>query len=135
MTDSDRDIMQALYDEDAELLGQLAGDESLYTQVMNTFTGRQRWLNALGWVAGFALFGAAAFTGWRFANASDVADMLRWGAASGLAFAGLSLIKVWFWLDLQRNALARDVKRLELRIANLSHQFRDRPPAGIPAPR
>jgi hypothetical protein len=50
--------------------------------------------------------------------------MLRWGAASALAFAGISLIKVWFWLELQKNAIVREVKRLEVQVASLAAQLR-----------
>ena len=53
------------------------------------------------------LFGVGSVSAWRFAQAQELGDMLRWGAASALAFAGLALIKVWFWLELQKNAIVR----------------------------
>jgi hypothetical protein len=49
----------------------------------------------------------ASVLAWQFVQAEDLGDMLRWGAASALAFAGLALIKVWFWLELQKNAIVR----------------------------
>ena len=61
---------------------------------------------------------------WRFLYAPDLADMLRWGAASALAFAGVALVKVWFWLELQKNAVVRELKRLEVQVASLAAQFR-----------
>jgi hypothetical protein len=83
-----------------------------------------RWFNAFGWIAGFVLFGVACVMAWRFLNAPGVAEMLRWGAASALAFAGLALIKVWFWMELQKNAIVREVKRLEVQLASLAAQLR-----------
>ena len=47
------------------------------------------------------LFAAACVCSWRFWFAEELPDMLRWGGASTLAFAGIGLIKVWFWLELQ----------------------------------
>ena len=61
---------------------------------------------------------------WRFVHAPDLADMLRWGAASALAFAGVALVKVWFWLELQKNTIVRELKKLELQVASLAEQIR-----------
>jgi hypothetical protein len=86
--------------------------------------GRLRWFNAAGWIGGVVLFGVAAVLAWRFAQARELGDMLRWGAASALAFAGIALMKVWFWLELQKNAIVREVKRLEVQVASLAAQLR-----------
>ena len=45
--------------------------------------------------------------------------MLLWGAGGGLAILALALVKVWFWMELQKNAIVREVKRLELQTALL----------------
>ena len=124
MNDLDRALRQSLSAEDAKLLDRLSADEALHRQVLATFEGRLRWFNALGWIAGVVLFGVASVMAWRFVYAPDLADMLRWGAASALAFAGIALIKVWFWLELQKNAVVRELKRLELQVASLAEQLR-----------
>lgn len=123
MNDIDRAIRQSLSAEDAELLDRLGADQGLHRQVLATFEGQFRWVNVAGWFAGFLLFGAACVMTWRFLHARELADMLRWGAAAVLAFAGLALVKVWFWMELQKNAIMREVKRLELQVANLAAQL------------
>ena len=45
---------------------------------------------------------------------------MMWGAGAGLAVAGLALIKVWFWMEIQKNAIVRELKRVELQVANLA---------------
>ena len=124
MDDLDRAIRQSLSAEDTELFDRLGADETLRRQLLATFEGRLRWLNAAGWIGGFVLFGAASVFASRFLAAQDLQDMLRWGAASTLAFAGLALVKVWFWLELQKNAIVREVKRLEVQVASLAAQLR-----------
>jgi hypothetical protein len=124
MNDLDQVIRQTLSAEDAELLHRLGADQSLHRQVLATFEGRLRWFNAAGWIAGVVLFGVALITAFRFVNAQELDDMLRWGAASALAFAGIALIKVWFWLELQKNAIVREVKRLEVQVASIAAQLR-----------
>ena len=124
MNDLDRAIRQSLSAEDAELLDRLGADQALHRQVLATFEGRLRWWNATGWIAGVVLFGVACVMAWRFRHAQEVGDMLRWGAASALAFAGVALVKVWFWLELQKHAIVREVKRLEVQVASLAAQLR-----------
>ena len=124
MNDLDQAIRQSLSAEDAALLDRLGADQALHRQVLATFEGRLRWFNVAGWIAGVVLFGVACVLAWRFVQAEELRDMLRWGAASALAFAGIALIKVWFWLELQKNAIVRDVKRLEVQVASLAAQLR-----------
>jgi len=124
MNDLDQAIRQSLSAEDAALLDRLGADQALHRQVLATFEGRLRWFNVAGWIAGVVLFGVGCVLAWRFLEAEGLADMLRWGAASALAFAGLALIKVWFWLELQKNAIVREVKRLEVQVASLAAQLR-----------
>ena len=124
MTDFDQSIRESLSSEDAKLFDRLGADQALHRQVLATFEGQLRWFNAAGWIAGFVLFGVASVSAWRFLQAEELGDILRWGAASALALAGLALIKVWFWLELQKNAIVREVKRLEVQVASLAAQLR-----------
>jgi hypothetical protein len=124
MNELDRATRQSLSAEDSELFDRLGADESLHRQVLATFEGRLRWFNAAGWIAGVMLFAAACILAVRFVAAQDLEEKLRWGAASALAFAGVMLVKVWFWLELQKNAIVREVKRLEVQVASLAKQLR-----------
>jgi hypothetical protein len=124
MNELDRAIRQSLSAKDTELFDRFGADQTLHRQILDTFEGRLRWFNAAGWIAGAVLFGVACVFGWRFWFAQELEDMLRWGATSALAVAGIALIKVWFWLELEKNAIVREVKRLELQVASLAEQLR-----------
>jgi len=126
MNDLDQAIRESLSSEDTELFDRLGADQALHRQVLATFEGQLRWFNTAGWIAGLVLFGVASVSAWRFVQAQELGDMLRWGAASALACAGIALIKVWFWLELQKNAIVREVKRLEVQVASLAAQLRRR---------
>jgi hypothetical protein len=126
MNDIDRIIRQSLSPEDAELLDRLDVGRTLHKQVLAMFEGELRWFNAAGWITGFLLFTVACVTAWRFLQASAVPDMLRWGAASVLSLAGVALVKVWFWLELQKNAVVREITWLEYQVVSLALQMRRR---------
>lgn len=40
------------------------------------------------------LFGVGCALAWRFVQAQELREMLRWCAASALAFAGIALVKI-----------------------------------------
>lgn len=120
MKDIDEEIRRTLSSEDAKLHARFDADPALYTQVLDLFRGSLRWITLAGWVAGFALFAAAAYFWWRFVHAEELRHMLLWAAPAFLCFLGLALVKIWFWLELQKNAVLREVKRLELQVASLA---------------
>lgn len=124
MRDFDRAVRESLSAEDAALFDRLGADQALHRQVLDTFEGRHRWFNVTGWIAGFALFAAGAVMAFRFVGAEETGEMLRWGGGAALAFAGLALVKIWFWLELHTNAVVREVKRLEVQVASLAAQVR-----------
>ena len=71
-----------------------------------------------------ALFGAAfvaigGYAAWRLLHATDVREMLGWSLLATFVMLSLALVKLWFWLEMQRNAVVREVRRLELQIASL----------------
>src|SRR5882672_5665122 len=105
-------IRKTLSAADAELFERYGADQALHRQVLEMFRGKLRWISTLGWIAGLVLFAAGCYFWWRFAHAQEVRDMMLWAACAGVAFLGLALVKVWFWLELQKNALVREVKRL-----------------------
>src|SRR5690349_840337 len=107
MSNIDERIRKSLSSDDQAFLAELDAGDSLYRDIAATFQGRMRWLNTLGWILGLALFAAALFCGWHFVVQTDLRSMQLWGAGAALAFLGLGLIKLWFWLELKTNAIVR----------------------------
>jgi hypothetical protein len=120
MTSIDEAIRRALSDEDAKLLERFGADLPLADQVQDSFRGHLGWLNALSWLVGLALFAVGLYCGWRFLAAAETADTLRWGMGVLLSAMGLMLIKIFAWMEIEKNAVVREVKRLELQVARLA---------------
>lgn len=120
MTDIDSAIREALSAEDAQFLEAHGGEPPIHRQVLETLTGRFAPLNVGGWIAGFALAAVGAVCIWRFLGAADLRDMLLWGGGALTAMLALVMIKIWFWMEMQKNVIVREVKRLELQVARLA---------------
>ncbi len=116
-------IREALSEEDRAHFD--VEEPTLPEQVFSLFRGRWRWMNVLIVVVMLALFVAAVVTGIRFFEADDAATMLRWGAVAWLCWFAVGFLKLWTWMEMERFAIVREIKRLELRVANLSARLRE----------
>ncbi len=117
--DIDNLITEALSREEAEVYQEL-GEHSVHDMVTELFGGRYRWLNLMSIPVMLAFMAVAIYCGWHFFHAPEIREMLLWGA--GLFFAGLAItaMKIWAWMEIQRNSLTREIKRVELQLAHLA---------------
>jgi hypothetical protein len=119
--DLDTLIRDALSREEAELFDRL-GEPSLPELLSETFRGRRSWLMWLTGLVTAVFFGLSIYCAVQFFGADDVPTMLRWGV--GLLFCLLAVManKTWSWMEMQRVAISREIKRLEVAVAHLAAQ-------------
>lgn len=121
----DRLIKEALRHEDTDLRARF-GEQSAPELLMEMFRGRRRLITIGGIIANLVLVGLAILSTSRFLNASDQRSMLIWGVTGVSCLVAITAIKVWYWLEMTRLSLARDIKRVELQLALLAKQIADR---------
>ncbi|MEM9367628.1 MAG: DUF6768 family protein [Planctomycetota bacterium] len=122
MDDLDEKILAALKAEDVEVLSQYEGESSLPTSVMQVYTGRRRWINLSATVVTFAVFALQVWCGYRFFNAETTRELIGWATGFLTLFVWVVMMKLWFWLEMLRNSVTREVKRLELQVALLNQR-------------
>ncbi len=118
-------IRDALSEEEAAHFDQL-GEPSLTEMVTDLYRGRNRWLVVITSVVIVVFFGLALYTGWRFYHAPEVREMLLWGGACFFCFMAVMGNKLWHWMEMERNAIVREIKRLELQVAHLAAELKAR---------
>ena len=124
MNELDKKIQEALRNDDEELLNGLGGEPSLFEMLSETFRGRHRWLNVLGAFWTLVFFLLAIFAAVNFFRAENTRDLLMWAAGFLFCTTAVAMLKVWYWLEMQKNALLREIKRLELQIARLAGRLK-----------
>jgi uncharacterized membrane protein YciS (DUF1049 family) len=124
MESIDERIQKALSSEDQAFLARMDSDGSLYRDIAATFRGHTRWLNALAFLFAFVLLAVGVVCGWQFATQTDLRSMQLWGVGTILSFLALGLIKLWFWMEMQKVAIVREIKRVELQLASLTAALR-----------
>jgi hypothetical protein len=123
VNDLDAKIRAALAQEDAALLEHFGGEPSLQEQMIETFRGRQRWLVAMGFAMTLIALALLVWCGIQFFHAESTRSMIAWATGFIWALIFIAMTKIWYWGELNRNALLREVKRLELQVANLSRRL------------
>jgi hypothetical protein len=114
MSNLDEQIREALQAEGAG-----AAEPQLREMIGDMFRGRLRWLNVVAQVVGLVFTALAVFAAIRFFQAEELRPMLIWAIALVFCLMTVSLMKIWFWLELQKSAILREIKRLELRVAHI----------------
>lgn len=120
--DIDDLIRRALEDDEVEALEGL-DEQSSAELLTEAFRGRNRLYAAGGIVANLVFFVMGVFAAVRFAQADEVQVMLLWGGTAALCFAVVIAIKIWYWLEMARLAVTREVKRLELQVVQLGRRL------------
>jgi hypothetical protein len=116
-------IREALSREEAALFDRL-GPPSIPDLLTETFRGRLRWLNLFGGLLSFVFFGLAVYCAVMIFRTDALPAMIRWGLGFAFCLSAVWGLKLWFWMEMQRHATSREIKRVELAVAHLAAELR-----------
>ncbi len=120
MTNIDDEIRAVLTSEEMEELESLTGEQGLFDIVGESFRTKMRYWVVFLWIYSLASFAGAVWTVMRFLTATEPKEMALWGGLSMLLFLSVALTKIWYWMELNKNTVVRELKRVELQIAFLA---------------
>lgn len=122
----DERIRKELHDQGDEVDALDLEEKSLFGMLNRVFTGGlARWA-AFAMVLTLLFVGLTVWCGYEFFTAVDVDDRVFWGILAAVAFHGLSMFKLWFFMEMNRNSVTREVKRIEVALARLEENGMDR---------
>ena len=75
------------------------------------------------WFWSLFMFGGSIFCAVQFFRVDSTREMIAW--AIGFMFGQLAtaMLKMWYFMELNKNSLTREIKRVELQIARLSRRI------------
>lgn len=120
MTNLDRAIRDALSAEDAEFLARFEEQSTPIGEVVETFRGRWALLNAFAATITFAAFGVFVYAMFQIMATVDVRATVLWSALAIVSAMFVAILKIWFWMEMNKNQVLREVKRLELQVARMA---------------
>lgn len=116
MTNIDERIRQALTAEDKALMESMGEEQTVFSLIGKSFRGKMKTLTVVSWVAMFAMFIFVIYSLTQFVGAADISEKLNRGVAFIVSIQFLGGMKMWYFLELNKLASARDIRRLELRM-------------------
>ena len=119
MTTIDDTIRQALSPDDLKAYEELSRAQGPLQATLEAFRTQYAAISIVGFLVGTLCLVVGAYAVWRAAEASEVKAILGWGGLAAFSFFFLGLLKLWFWMEMQKNSVVREVKRLELQVASL----------------
>lgn len=112
-------IKQALSEEESEILERLGEEQSIFEQLLTNFQGKMKWMSMYIAFMILVFFIISIYCLIEFLNAEDIRLMMMWGAGMGASLLIVGMLKMWQWMQMDKNTILRELKRLEIHIAAL----------------
>ena len=119
MENIDQLIKETLNEEEAKFYDDLE-EQNVIGMVSGLFKGKNKWIMYMMNFMTLVFFGLFIYCLVQFFKVETNKELLKWGFGSLLFMLGVSMLKVFAWMQMDKNALLREMKRLELQISSLS---------------
>ena len=125
-TFNDREIREALDREYSDADLNRAGDEGLWRQVAATFRSRMRAWIILIWIVALLLTAGCVWMAVLFSQAQATRDQILYAACLVLGVSMIGHIKLWYYMEMNKNVHTREIKRVELQLAQMRRALEQR---------
>ncbi|MCH7961852.1 MAG: hypothetical protein IIC49_05910 [Planctomycetes bacterium] len=124
MSDFDDTLKHALTDEREQLDELVAQSQpGLIELLLGAFRGQSILMNIMFMVPGLVFTVLAVLSIFWFFDAQTVRDQIMFATIFMTCNLIVMTMKIWFWMVMNRNATTREIKRLEIQVAELSRKL------------
>ena len=122
MEDIDKLIKETLSKEEAAFYDSLE-EQNLMDMFIGLFRGKNAWLHFVTNIMTIIFFGLFVYSCLQFFNVESTKEMMKWGFGGVMLLLSMSMLKIYAWLQMDKNVLLREMKRLELQVMSLSSKM------------
>lgn len=119
MEEIDQLIKETLSKEEASFYDSLE-EQNTFEMFFGLFKGKNAWILVVMNIMIFISLGVLVYCGIQFFDATSTDSLIKWGLGSLLSLMTLSMLKLYAWMQMDKNAILREMKRLELQVMSLS---------------
>ncbi len=116
----DKLIKETLTQEEAKFYDDL-DEQSIFEMVFGLFKGKNKWIMVLMNFVTLVFFSLFIYCTIQFFNTDVTKEVIKWATGALIFLLGVSMLKVFAWMQMDKNALLREMKRLEFLITT-THQ-------------
>jgi hypothetical protein len=111
-------IKSTLSKEEAQFYDEL-GEQNLLGKIGEVYRGRLGWLAVIMNVVHLLIFGAFVYCLVQFFSTDEIKELITWSSAGFLCMIAMGMLKLYVWMQIDKNDILREMKRLELQLATL----------------
>ena len=115
-------IKETLSKEEAAFYDELE-EQNLIGKIGEVYRGKLGWLAAIMNVVHLLMFMAFVYCIVQFFNTDNTNELIKWASAGFLSMIAMGMLKLFVWMQMDKNALLRELKRLELQVAAMTNKF------------
>ncbi|MEY8861841.1 DUF6768 family protein [Tenacibaculum singaporense] len=119
LEDIDALIKETLSKEEAKFYDELE-EQNVLEMVGGLFEGKNKWIMYVMNVVTLVFFGLFIYCIVHFFQAEETKELIKWATGTIVFLVGVSMLKIFAWMQMDKKAIIREVKRLELQISSLS---------------
>lgn len=112
-------IKETLSKEEAAFYDELE-EQNLIGKIGEVYKGKLGWLAAIMNVVSLLMFITFVYCIVQFFNTENTKELIKWASAGFLSMIAIGMLKLFVWMQMDKNDILREFKRLELQIATLA---------------
>lgn len=122
--DIDQLIKDTLTQEEAKFYDSLE-EQNLLQMISGLFSGKNSWIVIMMSIVQVVFFGFFIYCAIQFFNTEETNALIKWGVFGTISLIGSSMLKLFSWMQMDKKAIIREIKRLELQVSSLSSKISD----------
>ena len=121
MKELDDLIKETLSKEEAKFYEELE-EKNLFGKITDVYKGKMGWVAITMNIVHLLFFVFFVYSVVEFFNAESTRDMMVWCSAGFLSMIFMAMLKLYVWMQMDKNDILRELKRIELQISVLTHK-------------
>lgn len=117
--DIDQLIKETLTQEEAKFYDELE-EQNVLQMLGGLFVGKNRWIMYMMNFMTLIFFGLFVYCLVQFFQSEVTNELIKWAGGALIFLIGVSMLKIFAWMQMDKNALLREIKRLEIQVSSLS---------------
>lgn len=115
-------IKETLSQEEAKFYDDL-DEQNIIEKLGEVYRGKMGWLAIIMNIVHLVIFGLFVYCVVQFFNTEETNMIIKWASAGVLCMVTMGMLKLYVWMQMDKNDILRELKRLELQVSGIAHKL------------
>lgn len=115
----DQLIKDTLTQEEAKFYNEL-DEQNLFQMMGGLFQGKLKWIFIYVNIVMVFVFGLFVYCAIQFFNTDVTNELIKWAVLGSFCMLAVGMLKLFAWMQIDKNVLLRELKRIELLVSSLA---------------